>query len=227
MNRIVQKIFLACVICFCTAAAAQDPQVIRSAGWAIRIDKQSASATNTTHPKPVELYRDTKDSETREGHFYKMLSVVGSVVSYHYSYYTEGGAHPSYGSWFSTMDLNNKLEPVHILDFFDEPILMAALMQDSTIKSNMDSMVTDKMDVMLDNIRFDCEVNFQTLPTSWCINSIADGEAEICFGLTHGCEVMRGNFTLIKIKIPYKKALAEIFAEAERNKNTMQFLYQE
>jgi hypothetical protein len=226
MHKLLVILFLA--IALPTWAQVKvEPVVIRSGEWIITADAKAAVARREGQKETVVLFREKRDNQNREGEFYNLLSVVGGVVSYHHSFYYEGGAHPSYGSMFITADLDNNREPADIRKFFEEQLIVKALLEDSLIRVYMNGIVTDKLVVMLDNIDGDCAINFQPLPTAWSINTIGEGEAEICFGLPHGCEVMRGNFTTIKVKIPYRESVAADFEEASKSNSTMGYLYPE
>ncbi|MEE8444007.1 MAG: hypothetical protein V3S44_01575 [Alphaproteobacteria bacterium] len=89
------------------AARAEEPNSVVNHGWEITWNDVSATARHVESGRQVELYLDEKGATEEDGYVnYEMLSVVGPVISYSTNWYSEGGAHPSYGTNYTTVDIS-------------------------------------------------------------------------------------------------------------------------
>ncbi|MDH5558902.1 MAG: hypothetical protein OEZ03_16250, partial [Alphaproteobacteria bacterium] len=89
------------------AAGTADSGSMVNYGWKIVWDTARARMTHVETGKEVELYHDERGTSEEAGYTnFEMLSVVGPVISYAVDWYSEGGAHPSYGQVYSTIDIS-------------------------------------------------------------------------------------------------------------------------
>ena len=75
---------------------------------------------------------------------------------------------------------------------------------------------------LCDSLDDECEIDFTFLLESFAIKSIHGDKATILFGLTHGCEVEKGNFTMIEIALPIQNSFNKMFEDAARDKTTLE-----
>ena len=86
-------------------------------------------------------------------------------------------------------------------------------MKDSTITSHLSSRKPINLNELSKFLDGGCEISFFEFLKSFAITSIDLKSAEIEFGLTHGCEVMRGHFTSFIIKLPISDELKNYLKE--------------
>jgi hypothetical protein len=156
-----------------------------------------------------------KDELSYENYFnstYEVISLVGHYLSYEYSYEGSGGAHPIYGAYYRTIDIPTK-EEVCLDSLFDSDVIYHALLQDSLIVRSMTNRNSKNLQELVSSLEGGCEISFYDLLKSFAIKSINSRKVEIEFGLTHGCEVMRGNFTTMTINLPVSLLLSQYLSK--------------
>jgi uncharacterized protein YecT (DUF1311 family) len=209
-------------------------------GWDIVWNDVFATATHVESGGEIELYRD--ESSDTDGDRYKndytMLSVVGPVVSWSFDWYGEGGAHPTYGTLYRAFDLS-KIDPeapvlsisrklvANLADLFGEKSVFRELMLDPVVQAALNGEFTGKkapepktLDELLDSADGGCQSRMgDALVTDFGFSYRLDGRiAVVQIGLSHGCEVNRGAFTLLTpLYFPIPEALAEDFERAVRS----------
>jgi tetratricopeptide (TPR) repeat protein len=109
-----------------------------------------------------------------------------------------------------------------ITDIFQEKDVFNALMKDSIILAHLPKFKPKNLKELSDSLDGECEMDFSYLLESFAIRSIRHDTAVILFGLTHGCEVEKGNFTIIEIELPIPNISKKMFEEAAKNKTTIE-----
>lgn len=137
-----------------------------------------------------------------------VILLVGPYLSYEYSYNGSGGAHPIYGAYYRTIYIPSKKE-VSLDSLFNPDVIFKALLKDSLIVHSMTNKTPEDLYELTSSLEGGCEIDFSELLISFAIKSIDSKKVEVEFGLTHGCEVMRGNFTTITINLPVSSVLKE------------------
>jgi hypothetical protein len=132
---------------------------------------------------------------------YRIISIVGSLLSYEYSFNMTGGAHPTGGAWYRTININTSDE-VSLYYLFSGESILNALRKDSVIRKYAATTNYEDLDTLIGSLEGGCEVNFRDIFISFAITSIANDVVNIEFGLTHGCEVDYGRLTTIDIALP-------------------------
>ena len=138
---------------------------------------------------------------------YSIQYLIGPYLSYAYSYYGEGGAHPAYGSYYRTINLYDKKE-VSLREIFPDSSIYISLLKDTIILNNLTNKAPKDLDNLVSSLDGGCEIDFRNILTSFSFGTAYEDSVEIVFGLTHGCEADRGNFTSIWINLPMNKNLA-------------------
>lgn len=162
------------------------------------------------------LYRiDTVlvDSQGEEDHDdYHVVSIVGSLLSYDFDYAMFGGAHPTAGRWYRTIDINTK-EEISLEDLFSPAIILATIARDTNFTKY--SILKNPKDIyeFVSSLGGGCEVDFSKLLVSYAIMSIGHNVVLIEFGLNHGCESMPGSFTTIDVMLPRSAMLYDFISE--------------
>jgi len=168
------------------------------------------------------------DSDTNSFPYYyeesnQILSIVGPYLSYEYSYNGSGGAHPIYGSCYATYNIETKDE-VSLDNIFNPNDIYTALLADSTIIKYLKKKEPNNLQDLLQNLDGDCEVNFYSILNNFAFVNVDEDKVLIEFGLTHGCEVLRGNFTVIQIILPIPVEKSSIFYKALKDRTLERYL---
>ncbi len=133
-----------------------------------------------------------------------MNSIVDNYVSYTYSYYSEGGAHPTYGSIFCTINAATE-DTVNLLDIFNENDLIEALKNDEFIKESVSNVEEiESLEDFQRNTINTCAYNLSKdiLISSFSFHHTRDSLVAIRIGIPYGCQADRGKFTQIGIYLP-------------------------
>lgn len=158
------------------------------------------------------------NDENNEGNWEEVISVVGSIVSIERHYYSEGGAHPSYGTTWRTIDLDTG-EPVSLRGIFPEDEVFAALRSDRVIRdAYMGNALTDPYSLidLIDGLDGECAMWFSPdMLSEFAFHHVSGDQVAIRIGLTHGCEWQRGNFTQLGLYLTIPPALAEPLGQAQ------------
>ncbi len=109
-----------------------------------------------------------------------------------------------------------------ITDIFPENDVFQELMKDSIILAHLHQFTPRNLQQLCDSLEGECEIDFSFLLESFAIKSIRGDTATILFGLTHGCEVEKGNFTTFVIKLSIPAMSKRMFEEVKRNKTTLE-----
>jgi hypothetical protein len=144
--------------------------------------------------------------------------VVGSILSVKHTWYAEGGAHPSYGTRFFAVDALTG-QDVSLRTLFDDQTLFQALAADKVVKSHVtgESPPTT-LDALLNALDGGCEMDLGPgMMTHYAFDDLDGSRVAVRIGLSHGCEVMRGNFTQIGVWLPVPAALAAPLVAADRD----------
>lgn len=199
-------------------------------GWEIVWDDATATARHVESGGGKELYRDERDETEEEGYTdYRMLSVVGTVVSHSVSWYSGGGAHPSYGTAWTTLNLDPD-SSASLADLFGEEAVFSRLMDDATIQSALNGVYTDTQDKshptpknlseLLEYVDGGCHawMGPRMVKQYYFPYRLGGKVAVVEIGLSHGCEVNRGAFTeLARMYLPIPDALRADFDKAVRD----------
>jgi tetratricopeptide (TPR) repeat protein len=183
---------------------------------------------------------------------YEMLSVVGPYVSFLSSYEGSGGVHPIVGTTLDIYEINARekynpsapdtatvADPMKIMeevknhkesgerrpvitDIFPEQEVFKALMKDSLIQESLKGNKPVNLKQLVPELDGDCAIDFTYLLESFAFKSINNDSVVVEFGLTHGCEVAKGTFTIIDITLPIPENSRKMFLEAAKNKSTIE-----
>jgi len=222
-------------------ARAEPSTSVINHGWEIVWNSAEATLRHVESGKEALLFRDEK-GETEEDGFvnHSMLSVVGTVVSYSTEWYSEGGAHPSYGMNYRTVDLS-KLDPAKMGDdgirgpaadlselfgakavfrrLAGEPAVQAAIAGTFSEIGGEAHPAPKSLDALLKAADGGCRADMgKQLLSDFRFSFRLGGKiAVVQVGLSHGCEVMRGEFTRLgRLYFPIPENLAEDFERAAR-----------
>jgi hypothetical protein len=145
----------------------------------------------------------SEDQEQLSGHDenYYIISIIGNLLSYEYSYSLYGGAHPTGGEWYRTINITSKKE-ISLDELFTSKSILDVMLYDTSFTNYTSNKHPKDLNDFISSLHSSCEVNFRHLLTSFAIASVGDNEISIQFGIDHGCEVMPEVFTSISIKIP-------------------------
>jgi hypothetical protein len=117
-----------------TVVNAAEAKSVVNEGWKITWDGGIATARHQKTGKEITLFKDESSDQEgdRYNNDYTMLSVVGTNLSWSFTWYGEGGAHPSYGEKWSSVNLDSAA--VNLAALFGEEAVFTRLMQDPVIQ---------------------------------------------------------------------------------------------
>lgn len=178
------------------------------------------------------LYERPKDGEGCETKYSaEVLSWVGPIVSISESGggYCEGAAHPfQYTNWEAWQIVGKEKQKVSITNIFPEKLVLAALVEDTVVQkyrqSKTEPSTLAELEADLDG---QCTVSFRQLGSTFAFHHIKKDQVAVRLGLTHGCEVERGNFTELGIYLPIDSMLDSALKEALKKAKTKGLLYNE
>lgn len=207
---LIRRFTVSLALLWAPLTASPQPTTVESGGWQISWDDSRGVAHHSERPaSQVVLYEQPKGREDCDYNEVKgrVLSVVGDVVSIETDrgWYC-GGAHPGHVVRFDTIDLSTGAR-VDIRRLVPETILVAALKQDDVVRAALDGRDPEDLDSLIGQTDGGCEVSYLSLATSFAFYEIRDDQVSVRFGLSHGCEVMRGAITEIEIELPVPRGL--------------------
>ncbi len=156
----------------------------------------------------------------------RMLSVVGSLLSYERDDYWEGGAHPSGSEAFIAFDASNPGKPLALTDLFPDAQILRALLADPIVQrvrkqANLkDTPATSaQLAKQLAEQTFDAAdgINYSFPPDllrDFAFHHIENGKVAIRFCLPHGSEIYRFHHTQLGILLPIPAALRPALTRA-------------
>lgn len=210
------------------APAAQSGTTVNY-GWDIVWDAKSARMTHVETGREVQIFLDEKGETEEDGYVnYEMQSVVGPVISYSVSWSSEGGAHPSYGKAYTTLDLTKLELPgdknerirrhgANLAELFDEeaifrqlaanPSVRAALRGEFSHTGSVTNTDPKSLYQLLKAADGGCRATMgESLVTDFAfLYRLGKNTAAVRIALSHGCEVERGTFTELRpiyLRIP-------------------------
>ncbi|MCL4538480.1 MAG: hypothetical protein M1378_02590 [Bacteroidetes bacterium] len=194
---------------------------VSSGGWKFEWSSKFMLAINDTTQSVDTLFvnQTVPESDTTDYFYYedyRVLSIVGPYVSWSCSYNGSGGAHPIAGTYYETHAPGSSRQ-ISLTELFPEGVIERALLADTLIQAHLTKKDPKDLADLVDNLHGGCAMELQTLLTSFAVNSIDRDSVTIDFGITHGCELMRGNFTEFTIRLPIPKDDRQMFIDARRN----------
>ncbi|MBI4976307.1 MAG: hypothetical protein HZC28_02435 [Spirochaetes bacterium] len=201
--------------------------------WDIKWSDAMAVGIHTTSKETIVIYRDASDEDMKtknDGYWskqdYTMLSVAGTVVSYACDYYSEGGAHPSYGRAYKSIDLAENTNETLLTDHFEAAAIFEALMNDTVIKNALKDQRPKNLNELFDVIDGGCEMDLSIrVLGAFALHHLKGDRVAVRIGVSHGCEAMRGNFTEIGVYLPQPDRMRTALKKAAADRTLMQDLY--
>jgi hypothetical protein len=168
----------------------------------------------STDPK---LFSDINSS----GQHYKsmenssILSIVGPYISYSYEYYSEGGAHPSYGIGFTTYNIETK-KNFSLLDFFSEEELYKVLINNEFILNYVNPTNATNLRQLRGEFFMNVEAKYSLDFYSFSFGEVKEDYVIINMGISHDAEVYRGNFEMISLQLTIPDQLKTILETSSK-----------
>jgi uncharacterized protein YecT (DUF1311 family) len=218
---------LAAIQLSAVAAQAAETTSVINRGWKIVWDDEIATARHKKTGKETVLFKDESSDEVGDSYRidHEILSVVGTTVSWSRSWSSEGGAHPSYGEVWSTVDLDSPA--INLAALFGEEAVFTRLMQDPVIQMAVGGGMAEKagppksnpnnLKQLLEQADGGCfaAMGDNLLTDYYFAYRLGGNIAVVQIGLTHGCEASRGNFTkLNKLYFPIPREMKKDFRRA-------------
>jgi hypothetical protein len=162
-------------------------------------------------------------SEAGESH--SVLSIVGTRVSFGSHFWGDcGGAHPQEVTTWTAVDAARGRQPVSLASLFPADAILRALLADRLVKKALEGQhVPESLDALLKVLSWKtgggepegCAYRFgEELLEHFAFHHLEGDQVAVRIGLSHGCEVMRGNLTQIGILLPIPAGLAADLASA-------------
>ena len=184
--------------------------------WKVYKTNGQIIAENSVTRKVKTIFSDV--DKPQESSRYDLASLVGPLLSVKATLYWEGGAHPGHLTRLETINLETGKSPVLLTDLFPEAALLAALLKDPIV---LRSLAGQKPKTIRELVRIadgGCEIGFHLLDESFAFHHIQRDRVAIRIGLSHGCEVMRGNYTELGIYLPIPSSIRDFFEQAASRK---------
>jgi hypothetical protein len=230
------SLFCAALLSFALASSARAQAVIwrgRSAGFDVTWSDRDVSARRASDGVVVFSARRITDGEWRkmQGEHddevpvreyerkYRLLSVVGSILSLEEATYCDcGGAHPISWTRFVSYDLARgtaaRPRPVAATEVVPEAALLRALTADRLIRQAMDSAhvrsfaslraLTEALKThAIQPAQEDCTYGVgEEFPTEFAFHHLENGRVAVRFSLGHYVEVCRGMMIQVGVLVP-------------------------
>jgi hypothetical protein len=156
---------------------------------------------DTVFVNSCEVGSEDQEQLSGSGENYYIISIIGNLLSYEFTYSLYGGAHPTGGMWYRTINITSKKE-ISLDDLFTSKSILEVMLNDTSFTNYTSNKHPINLNDFISSLHSGCEVNFRHLLTSFAITGVSDNEISIQFGIDHGCEVMPEVFTSISIKLP-------------------------
>ncbi len=197
---------------------------VSSGGWEFKWSGEIMLAINDTTGTLDTLFVNHSIPQTDTSDYYyedeyRVMSIVGPYVSWSYSYDGSGGPHPIAGIRYETHVPGN-FGRISLPEIFPEIEIQRALLADTLILSHLRKQSPANLTDLVGSLDGGCEMDLDDILTSFAIGAIESDSVTVNFGITHGCEVMRGNFTEMTIKLPLPGNQRQMFIEARKNQTT-------
>lgn len=197
-------------------AAASAPRKIVSGNFEIVWSANEVIAHRRGKKKAIVVYRNKKQGDNHETH--TLRSIVGPIVSYRLEWYSEGGAHPSFGSVFRTLDLTTG-KAARLDRLFGAGPVFAALRGDRVIKKALGRRKPKNLDELLRSADGGCKMDISSSALSaFTFHHVVGNKVAVRIGLSHGCETERGKFTQLGLLLPIPRAWRAAFAQANKQR---------
>ena len=175
-------------------------------------------AENSVTGKVKTIFSDV--DQPQESSRYDLASLVGPLLSVKESLYWEGGAHPGHLTRMETVNLDTDKSPVLLTDLFPETALLAALLKDRIIQKSLAGQKPKTIRELIQMADGGCEIGFHLLNESFAFHHIRKDRVAVRIGLSHGCEVMRGNYTELGYLPADSPGIAGFFGSSRKTQNT-------
>lgn len=175
------------------------------------------------HGTPVSIFAPTVEKKRCKdaSDSYKVLSIVGTLVSYENAFMGDcGGPHPEEIVTWTAIDGAVGGQPVSLASLFPEDAILRALLADRLVRTALQGRpVPESLDALLTAlanwVSQDCAYSFgENILKRFAFHHVGGGLVAVRFGLSHGCEVARGNLTQIGILLAIPPGLAAPLASA-------------
>jgi hypothetical protein len=190
-----------------------------SSSWKVHKTNGKIIAENSVTGKVKTIFSDV--DQPQESSRYDLASLVGPLLSVKESLYWEGGAHPGYLTRMETVNLVTDKSPVLLTDLFPETALLAALLKDPIVLRSLAGQKPKTIRELIQVADGGCEIGFHLLNESFAFHHIRKDRVAVRIGLSHGCEVMRGNYTELGFYLPIPQGLRD-FLEVAAKRGTLQ-----
>lgn len=204
-----------------------------SAGQAITLDRNDLRFARAGAATPAFSFRRDwlrelgAPSGEHEQHdvSWRLLSIVGPLVSVelHTEGYVTGAAHPYAYAAITAYDARRGGKPAVLTDYFAERDILAALLGDAIVRKALAAQAPAAKPRTLAALLAalegyqsdDCVYGFSSdLMSRFAFHHVAGDRVAVRFGLSHGCEVARGQLTILAVYLPIPAALRADLAAA-------------
>jgi len=178
----------------------------------------------TLRGHPVLTLHDTDETgqdepKTRVATTFTPLSLVGSLLSYSQEDYMEGGAHPTGGTRYVTIDAARPNRPLKLTDLFADTDVLRALLSDTVVQrvrrqENITDVPTTSADLIqqLAGKTFtdaeDIVYGFTAdLLENFAFHHLENDKVAVRLCVTHGTELSRFHYTQLGLLLPISDRL--------------------
>jgi hypothetical protein len=164
-------------------AAVAAPARYDAGGWQV-VARDGSGTASKPGKKAVTLWRKRREPSCNGEVHGKILSIVGSVVSWEVreSGMCEGAAHPYESRTWTTRDLDRNAD-LSLYEIFGKATIDKALADDKFLADSKNDPDAD------------CKFTLDAFDKHFAFFDVKPGQVAVRIGLGYGCEAMRSNFT--------------------------------
>jgi len=178
----------------------------------LSVSRDGGKPRELLHPDPaLDSCADAQES-------YRLVSVVGPLASLEHGTWADcGGAHPSAVTSYEVVDATRPARRTTLLDYFSEADVLGALQADPLVRKALGHVRPATVRELLKFLSGKtgggdpegCGYAFsEGMLASFAFHHVEGGAVAVRIGLSHGCEVMRGNLTQLGLLLPIPRTLA-------------------
>ncbi|MEZ0375265.1 MAG: hypothetical protein ACAI44_39625 [Candidatus Sericytochromatia bacterium] len=221
---------LGLLMCFSAAAAGVWQTV--SGGFRLEWSDAELRYLPVSGGKPVSLFEpfsSESDMKCTQERSLKPLSLAGPYLSLLQEEYwnCEGTAHPGAYSSFRTLDLRSG-KPLQLTQLFAEAAVLKALLAEPVIARTLKAAGRSKpasaralVEELL-KLNDRCEYAFDAeMLSHFAFHHLQGKQVAVRIGLSHGCEVARGNLTQLGFYLPIPAALEHALVQAGKGQGLL------
>ena len=223
-------LFAAALVVGCGLFAAEvEARVTRNLGWTIRWTSGQMTARHRQMKRKLLIYRNTRERRCRTAAYcgtrHRLLSIVGTIVSYETKWYREDGPRPDFGTRYTAVDLDQWGRPATLDWVFGQRPVLRALLGERLIRRALAARRPRSFSDLFTKLDGGCKTHMsRQLLSQFAFYQVKQGMAWVRVGLSHGCPSHAGTFTTFTLRLPLPARLSRRVRRARKARLLMRNL---